>query len=218
MPQNYKTSVIYRHKAYSILCKSPGMSVQGGGKDNQGHLLTRFRELDLPPRAVLVHRLDKATSGIIALANHAGHSRALHKCIREGEKKYLCVAKGKIGKPYFVISQKVHEGKGDFKSAETRFKVLARFHKFTLLEAQLITGRKHQIRLHLKSFDHPILGDDKYGDFDWNREHSELGADKSLFLHAWQLKIKWPGERPRRFKADLPPHMQELLEKYNVKW
>ena len=96
--------------------------------------------------------------------------------------------------------------------AETIFHRRSQFEQATLLEAQLLTGRTHQIRVHLQQLGHPIAGDDKYGDFQWNRDLARVGL-KRMFLHAARLTIEHPvsGER-LTLESPLPDELQRFLE------
>ncbi len=97
------------------------------------------------------------------------------------------------------------------KEAHTVFTLQKRYADFSLLEAQLKTGRTHQIRVHLASSGYPILGDDKYGDFDLNRRLAKLGL-KRMFLHAAKISFVHPDTLQRlRIEAPLPEECQHFL-------
>jgi 23S rRNA pseudouridine955/2504/2580 synthase len=99
------------------------------------------------------------------------------------------------------------------KEAVTRVKVLASGSGLSLLELRLLTGRTHQIRVHLAHAGHPVLGDDKYGDFELNRALARQGV-KRLFLHARRLACAHPASGEKRaFEAPVPADMREFLEK-----
>jgi 23S rRNA pseudouridine955/2504/2580 synthase len=94
----------------------------------------------------------------------------------------------------------------------TLVKVAERLQGCTLLEVTIKTGRTHQIRVHLASQGHPIAGDDKYGDFEWNKQLQKQGH-KRMFLHAWRLQFNHPvsGERVA-LNAELPPELQQFKD------
>ena len=96
--------------------------------------------------------------------------------------------------------------------AITLVKVARLIGSCTLLEVTIKTGRTHQIRVHLASLGHPILGDDKYGDFEHNRQWQKLGL-KRMFLHAWRLQFRHPvsGEN-MRLMSELPPELQQFIQ------
>ena len=95
-------------------------------------------------------------------------------------------------------------------------KVAQRLPGATLLEVTIKTGRTHQIRVHLASQGHPIAGDDKYGDFEWNRQlqkSADRPALKRMFLHAWRLQFKHPvTAEPIALQADLPPELKAFVD------
>ena len=83
---------------------------------------------------------------------------------------------------------------------------------YSLLEVTIKTGRTHQIRVHLASLGHPIAGDDKYGDFEWNRQLLRQGL-KRMFLHAWRLQFNHPVSGQRvALQAELPPELQQYVD------
>jgi 23S rRNA pseudouridine955/2504/2580 synthase len=178
-----------------------------------------------PSRPLLVHRLDKDTSGLILTAKNreaAAHFSALFAG-RTVQKQYLAVSAGVPRPPEGSIrfSLKV---RGREKEAETRYRLLgpgsfelARSGEklaVSLLELELCTGRTHQIRRHLARIGCPVLGDDKYGDFALNKKlRKEPGLKQRLFLHAWRLRIPdIPGLLPRGLDISAPPpeHFETL--------
>jgi len=101
----------------------------------------------------------------------------------------------------------------DGKEAVTEFRVVQRYADSTLVEAGLVTGRTHQIRVHAAHLGTPILGDAKYGDAEANRRYRQLGL-RRLFLHAAALVIHWPGEEPPLLvDAPLDPDLAQFLRK-----
>ena len=106
------------------------------------------------------------------------------------------------------------------KKLEPSMTILGAFGPFSLLSASLMTGRKHQIRKQLSEAGHPILGDDKYGDFELNREWALKLAQRRLFLHSWKMTLP-PHDRKMHkkslcFEAKLPALFKELLSRYNA--
>jgi 23S rRNA pseudouridine955/2504/2580 synthase len=171
----------------------------------------------------LVHRLDRDTSGLLIVAKKRGALVELHRMLREGEvtKIYVAVAKGSLRAKEFEIREPLHKyvtGKGERRvsvreggqAAATRVKPLAASDDFSLLELRLLTGRTHQIRVHLAHAGHPVLGDDKYGEFELNRALARQGV-KRLFLHARRLAFKHPIDgRRMTLDAPLPEDMQRF--------
>jgi len=126
------------------------------------------------------------------------------------QKIYLAVCSGQFNSPNGVINDFI-EVDGRKKKAETFYRVVKKFAKFTLLELKITTGRMHQIRVHLAGIDHPVIGDDKYGDFKLNKEISAKYNIKNLMLFAKSIKI-----RGRKIKAELPAHFKAFLKIFNI--
>lgn len=145
-----------------------------------------------------VHRLDRNTSGIVIMGKNLPTMQALFELFRKKEhieKSYWALVKGddiptsgKIDKPLMKDSTKGKVKVGRIeqgaKKALTEYKVVKRYSGFSLVEAKLITGRTHQLRVHFASIGHPIVGDGKYGDFLVNAEFDSLYGLKNQFLHA----------------------------------
>jgi 23S rRNA pseudouridine955/2504/2580 synthase len=173
----------------------------------------------------LAHRLDRDTSGLLMIAKKRNALVELHRMLREGEveKTYLAVAKGRWEGGQKEIRESLHKyvnAQGerrvsvheDGKAAVTRVKVLSKNPDFSLLEVKLLTGRTHQIRVHLAHAGHPVLGDDKYGDFELNRAVAKQGV-RRLFLHAGKLAFNHPSSGERlRLEAPLPADMSGFIK------
>ncbi len=172
-------------------------------------------------RPGIVHRLDKDTSGLIIIAKNEKSHRWLQDQfrLRKVEKVYLALVDGKpptpTGRVEAAIARDaahrkqmavVSEGRG--RSAVTEYRTLKQFSEHTLIEAHPLTGRTHQIRLHMAFLDCPISGDLVYG-----RKKPTIEI-KRHFLHAHMLTIVLPGEsEPRTFNAPLPVELQDILDK-----
>src|SRR5438445_159204 len=173
----------------------------------------------------LAHRLDRDTSGLLILAKKRSALVELHRMLREGEVKkvYVAVVKGVLDKTTLEIraplrkyvsakgERRVSVGEGG-REAVTRVKALKSGRDCSVLEVRLLTGRTHQIRVHLAHAGHPILGDDKYGDFSLNHALAKQGV-RRLFLHARMLEFAHPisGERVE-LEAILPDDMRAFVE------
>jgi len=168
----------------------------------------------------LAHRLDRDTSGLLVVCKKRSALVEMHRMLRDGEveKIYTTIVKGAPAKDAFDIDEPLHKyvtGSGerrvsvreDGKSAVTKVKVIRKGREFSQLEVRLLTGRTHQIRVHLAHAGHPVLGDDKYGDFDLNRDLGKRGL-KRLLLHAARLAFAHPvtGER-LRLQSPVPKDM-----------
>jgi len=178
----------------------------------------------------LVHRLDRDTSGILLLAKKRSALTNLHEQIRDGltDKRYLVLVHGDwknprqhIKLPLFKYNAADGERRvrvqSDGLASHTVFILQKRYGPFALLEAELKTGRTHQIRVHLSHSGFAIAGDDKYGDFALNRAlqkaEGERIAFKRMFLHAHQITFTHPDTgKPVTLNASLPPECESFLK------
>jgi 23S rRNA pseudouridine955/2504/2580 synthase len=217
--------------AYLLAIDKPaGVAVHGGSGVSYG-VIEQLRAARPEAKFLeLVHRLDRDTSGILLLAKKRSALTSLHEQIREGEidKRYLTMVHGNwqnvrqhIKLPLFKYSTPDGERRvrvqADGLPSHTVFNLIKRVGAYALLEAELKTGRTHQIRVHLASSGFPILGDDKYGDFALNRNlqksEGERHALKRMFLHASQITFKHPetGETVT-LRAMLPPECEQFIQ------
>jgi len=186
--------ILYEDEFILIIDKPAGLAVQGGKgvKTSLDSLLAQVRT----PPPLLVHRLDKDTSGIILTAKEREAAARFSLLIngRKVIKQYIAVCAGCPGQKEGVITDKLLI-RGSLKNSETGFKVvktgaLAKINlEYSILELELGTGRMHQIRRHLAMKGNPILGDDKYGDFSLNKKLKKEINLKRLLLHASRLVI-----------------------------
>lgn len=170
-------AIVYEDDAVIVIDKPPGLVVHPGAGNARGTLvnglLHRRPELATLPRAGLVHRLDKDTSGLMAVAGDARSQTRLiaDLAARAVERRYLAVVEGRvisdrridlaIGRdPRNRLRQAV---RADGRPAATRIAVRERFAAHSIVEAQLETGRTHQVRVHLSAIGHPLAGDRRYG-------------------------------------------------------
>jgi 23S rRNA pseudouridine955/2504/2580 synthase len=195
-----RIEVLFENAHCLVLNKPAGLAVQGG--EGVGSSLDRILEAEFSPRPLLVHRLDKDTSGLILAAKDraaAARFSALFAGVSPAEadaggirKLYLAVCAG-CPQPAGGIIRLDLEVRGGSRVAETGYRVLGSLplpgSSGSRLELELGTGRTHQIRRHLACIGHPVLGDDKYGDFAFNKIlRKEMGL-KRLLLHAFRLYI-----------------------------
>ena len=190
--------------------KPAGLAVHGGSGIAHG-AIERLRAARPQAKFLeLVHRLDRETSGVLLLAKKRSALTALHEDLRERamDKRYLAAVAGRVRddmrrvkvalRKYLTAEgeRRVAVDEREGQESETVFRRLARNDEFSLLEAELLTGRTHQIRVHLAHIGHPILGDEKYGDFALNKALRKRGL-KRMFLHAAELSFVHPatGER-----------------------
>jgi len=219
-------SILYEDDSLLVVNKPAGLAVHGGSGLSYG-VIEALRVLRPGERELeLVHRLDRDTSGCLMLAKRRSLLRLLHSLQREGriEKRYLALLAGRwrrgaarvdapLRKSVLQGGERMVKVAADGKEAVTEFRVVQRYADSTLVEAGLVTGRTHQIRVHAAHLGTPILGDAKYGDAEANRRYRQLGL-RRLFLHAAALVIHWRGEEPPLLvDAPLDPDLAQFLRK-----
>ena len=205
--------------------KPAGVAVHGGSGVSFGVIEQLRQARPLAKLLELVHRLDRETSGILLVAKKRSALKHVQDQFREREtgKTYLALVQGQWPEKLKVIDSALHkfllpDGERrvrvtsnedpDGMRSITLVKVAERWDACTLLEVTIKTGRTHQIRVHLASQGHPIAGDDKYGDFEWNKALQKQGL-KRMFLHAWRLQFTHPATGKRiELKSNLPPELQ----------
>ena len=171
------------------------------------------------PRFGIVHRLDMDTSGVLVIARNATALNALQQQFKQrtAAKRYLALVEGTPESDAGLIDAPIGRDPNqrkrmavvrDGKPAQTRYDVLEHFAETTLLRLELLTGRTHQIRVHLQWLGYPIVGDTVYG---FRKQRIKM---KRLFLHASELQLDQPttGER-LTFHAPLPEHLEDVLAK-----
>ena len=208
-----KEKLIYEDKYIIVFNKPSSFSVHSGTNTGYGliDVIRKFRK-DFE-RLDLLHRLDKETSGCIIITKSYESLKIFQKKIKNKEinKKYLCLVKGRWNAK---IKKSTHKLTRDSKTvdAETRFKVIKYYKNSTLLEAELITGRYHQIRKHCEILNHPIIGDKKYGDRALNKLYKERGLSR-IFLHA--SRIKFYLNKEIIVECPLPIELESFLINHN---
>lgn len=211
--------------ALMAIDKPSGVAVHGGSGVSFGVIEQLRQARPLAKLLELVHRLDRETSGILLVAKKRSALKHLQDQFREREtgKTYLALVQGSWPEKLKVIDSALHkfllpDGERRVKVTSnedpdgmrsiTLVKVAERLVGCTLLEVTIKTGRTHQIRVHLASQGHPIAGDDKYGDFEWNKVLQKQGL-KRMFLHAWRLQFSHPATGKRvELKSSLPSELQ----------
>ncbi len=218
--------MVYEDAALLVIDKPTGVAVHGGSGLSFGVIESLRASRPQTKVLELAHRLDRDTSGLLIVCKKRSALVEVHRQLREGEveKIYATIVKGIPAQDAFELSQPLHKyvmDSGERRvsvheggmSALTRVKVMKKGRDFSLLEVHLLTGRTHQIRVHLAHAGHPVLGDDKYGDFPLNRELAKQGV-KRLFLHAGRLAFAHPLSRERvRLQAPLPADMAAFAER-----
>jgi len=221
-PKAREFPIVHEDAALLVVDKPSGVAVHGGSGVSFGVIESLRAARPQAKVLELAHRLDRDTSGLLLIAKKRSALVELHRMLREGEvrKRYLAVVAGKWPRDLRELSQALHKyvtGSGerrvsvheDGKAAVTRVKLLKAGAEFSLLEVELMTGRTHQIRVHLAHAGYPIVGDDKYGDFALNRQ-----LKRRLLLHAARLSFRHPlsGE-PVKLESPLPAEMKAFLER-----
>jgi len=226
-PEDFPLDVIHADDHMIVVNKPSGMVVHPGAKQ-RSHTLVNALVYHFPElarvgpegRPGLGHRLDKNTSGVILVARTPQAYLELQRQFkaRKVEKLYLGLVWGKVPRAEGEISWAIgrhtrHGGRMSVKSrkpraAETHFRVKKRFKDLTLLEIRPVTGRTHQIRVHLSASGYPIVGDPQYG-----QRKPKLRSPR-LFLHAHQISLNHPGSGQRvQFTAPLPADLDSFLAK-----
>ncbi|TLF49701.1 RluA family pseudouridine synthase [Halomonas urmiana] len=217
-------SVLVEGRDWLVINKPSGLAVHGGSGVKIGLIeaLRQVREdLDF---LELVHRLDRDTSGCLLLAKSRPALLALNESLKQHrmDKQYLALVAGRWPARRDFVSARLDRyelGNGERrvrvesagKVARTRFAVRETFDKVTLIEAEPVTGRTHQIRVHAAHAGHPLLGDDKYGSRESQRLAAGLGVPR-LFLHAASLTFPEPTSgRPVQIRAPLPDDLEAAL-------
>jgi len=217
--------VVFEDDALLVVDKPAGLAVHGGSGVSFG-VIEQFRAAR--PRLKfleLAHRLDRETSGLLMLVKKRSALTALHAALRQRRvrKHYLALVKGiwrddrrSVSLPlkkYLTRSGERRVGVHlEGRESQTVFRRERTFRDYTLLSAELLTGRTHQIRVQLAHLGFPIAGDDKYGGFELNRELGRQGL-KRMFLHAVELVFDHPlsGETVA-LRAQLPEPLARFLE------
>jgi len=227
-------TIIFEDDALLVIDKPAGFAVHGGSGVSRGVIEQLRLERPKAKFLELVHRLDRETSGVLLLAKKRAALVALHEAIRNNQtdKRYLMLVVGEWTEKkkrvildlqkyvlpngerrVNVVTDKSKDKYGEAQVSETIFYLKQCFAGFSLLEAQLVTGRTHQLRVQLAHLGFPIVGDDKYGDFALNKSLQKKGL-KRIFLHSAETNLRHPvsGEK-LRLVAPLPVELQKFIEK-----
>jgi 23S rRNA pseudouridine955/2504/2580 synthase len=218
--------IVYEDDAMLVVDKPAGIAVHGGSGVAFG-VIERLRAARPDaPMLELAHRLDRETSGLLMLAKKRSALLGLHAMLREGQgnKRYYALVCGDwvndrqhIKLPlskWTTVSgeRRVRVDKDGGQTAHTIVTLKQRYGKFTLVEAELRTGRTHQIRVHLAAMGFPIVGDDKYGDDAIRLSFARKGFAR-MFLHAHRLDLPHPlTAEPLSLEAPLPQACTDILK------
>ncbi|MBP5467144.1 MAG: RluA family pseudouridine synthase [Clostridia bacterium] len=229
-PENIDIDIVYQDNDVAVINKPQGLTVHAGGGTNGNTLvnallyhLDSLSGINGGIRPGIVHRIDKNTSGLLVVAKNDEAHVSLAKQIEEKtcKRKYVALLEGVLKEDSGRIETFIARSEKDRKKmavassgrkAITDFKVLERFDNYTLCEFSLLTGRTHQIRVHSKYINHPIVGDKEYG---YKNQKFNLNGQ---LLHAKELEFVHPktGEKVR-FTAEMPDYFKEILKKIKDK-
>ncbi len=218
--------ILYEDNNLLVLNKPAGLAVHGGSGLSYGAIEALRAIRPNSAFLELVHRLDRDTSGLLMVAKRRSTLRWLHEQLRRGEidKRYLALAQGRwqggsrevnapLEKSVLSSGERRVRVSANGKIALTRFHPRRLYSNASLLEAELHTGRTHQIRVHGAHVGHPLAGDDKYGDERFNQALQGVGLHR-LFLHAYSLRVTLEeGGKVRHFTAPLPVELEGVLER-----
>jgi 23S rRNA pseudouridine955/2504/2580 synthase len=217
-------AILYEDERVLVIDKPAGLAVHGGSGLSHG-LIELLRAARPGQTLELVHRLDRDTSGCLLVSKRRSALRELHRLLREKalEKRYLALLVGRLPQAEVTVEAALRKNllQGgervvrvdavEGKAARTHFRRLRSLPGATLVEARLVTGRTHQIRVHAAHLGLPLAGDEKYGDAARNRALREVGL-RRLFLHAAVLGFRTGEDGPAiQVQAPLPSELEGVL-------
>jgi len=221
--------IVHEDSHLLVIDKPAGVAVHGGSGVSYG-VIEQLRAARPDAKFLeLVHRLDRETSGLLLLAKKRSALTSLHEQMRDGktDKRYLTLVAGDWKNPRQHVKLPLHKYttpdgerrvvvQAGGQESHTIFNLLKKWPDYALLEAELKTGRTHQIRVHLASSGFPILGDEKYGDFALNKQLQKAtetrGALRRMFLHAYRITFQHPETgKPLTLTAPLPAECERFL-------
>jgi len=231
-PSNTPLKVLYNDNGLLVIDKPAGLAVHPGagfkGETLASALLYNFNDIAIvgeEHRPGIVHRLDKDTSGVILVAKTPEMYEFLKEAFAERKikKQYLALVAGNIEKPHGFIDTPIGRSKADFrkytaknptepKAALTEYQVLEHLDGRTLILVKLHTGRTHQIRVHLASIGHPLMGDALYGN-----KNTQLPDLHRQFLHAKRIEVQLPNKTWIEAESDFPQDLKKVLINLNSK-
>jgi 23S rRNA pseudouridine1911/1915/1917 synthase len=218
-PEDIPLNKIYESKNYVMINKPPDLIVHPAPNQKEGTLLNGLQKEYKDPH--IVHRLDKDTSGVIAVALDEKTALNLRKQFKDRtvKKVYVTIIEGVLEEDTGEINVPIRRSRRDptkmsvgwsgARESVTRFKVLKRLNGATLVEVYLLSGRTHQIRVHFAYYGHPVIGDTKYG-------KDKLGAPRQM-LHAWRISFSDPETDQRvYYEAPTPEDFNEMIKKLEL--
>ena len=223
--ERLENQIVYESEHLLVINKPAGIAVHSGTGDYWGVIEVFRASRENQPFLELAHRIDKETSGCLVLAKTRRAlldvQEGLHA--KESEKEYVFLTKGDWKVKKHTVTHALEKqannaigskmiGAESGKEAITIFSTKERYKKHTLISAAIKTGRTHQIRVHAQLEGHPVAGDKRYGDFEYNRALQKLGLQR-MFLHAVYLKLRLVDlSQTLEFRAPLPDELKNLCK------
>lgn len=219
-----REAIINETERLIVVNKPAGIAVHGGSGVSFG-IIEALRAARPDETLELVHRLDRDTSGCLLVARKPAALRELHALMRDGlvQKGYLALVKGQwdLGKKRIDVPLNTESRMGGertvrvqagAKAAVSLFSPVQSFrNRASVVEVELQTGRTHQIRVHAAHVGHPVAGDEKYGDKDFNARMREEGLER-MFLHSHRISFDWPNGGDFSASAPLPKDLAAVLD------
>ncbi len=212
--------ILYEDKDILVVNKAPGLLTMGTEKERERTAYSRLMDYvrkgnaKSRQRVFIVHRLDREVSGLLVFAKTNEAKMTLQRQWKEAEKKYLAVVHGKMKDAMGTITSYLAENASHVvfsvpdrqkgKLAHTAYRVLKETKAYSLLEITLLTGRKHQIRVHLSETGHPVVGDKKYG------KQNKVSGRLALHAHSLTFNHPFSGERIA-FEVQIPVYFNKLM-------
>ena len=226
-PENIELEIVYEDNDIIVVNKPKGLVVHPANGNPDGTLVNAIMAICKDSlsgiggeiRPGIVHRLDKDTSGLIIVAKNDQAHINMSKEIKDRQVKkiYIALVRGRVAENEATINMPIGRStkdrkkmavRKDGKEAITHFKVIKRYHNYTLLEVKIDTGRTHQIRVHMAEIGHPVVGDMVY-----SSGKNEFGVEGQM-LHAKSLEFKHPiTGKQMRLEAELPQYFKDVLYK-----
>lgn len=216
MKKKDKLKILYEDKSIIIISKPSNLLTIGTNKEHNNTLYRKVSEYvkkqHKSNKIFIVHRLDKDTSGIIAFAKTEQVKRVLQRNWDKTKRKYIALVEGKVTKGDTIknylaetktLKTYITNDKKIGKLAITKYKPIKGNKEYTLLDIEILTGRKNQIRVHMESINHPIVGDKKY--------NSKKNPIRRMCLHATYLEFIHPITNKRLIIEDKYPNIFDKL-------
>ncbi len=215
-PERGGFEILFEDEDILVLNKHAGITVHEGKGILKQQSLLGMLEATYRPRGIipkLVHRIDKETSGLLVVAKRDAAAEELEKKFAGGEveKEYLALVLGRLHPKEGRIDFPLPGREGSFVPALTRYQVERELPGTSLVRVKMETGRMHQIRLHFAKLGHPVVMDDRHGDFAFNNRFRKAHGLKRQFLHAQSIAFEHRGQK-RKWTAPLPEDLAMTLK------